>query len=382
MRGSARARDGASRRSGRIRVASIWKSRTTRARTSSTTTSRMTASSRTRRRVVSPTTVGRNARTGRRTTARPKAGRWPTSRRVCRTPARRPPAATKRSAAASSATTRWSASRPPSGSAPRRAARRSTAATRTRAPRAVRASCAAACPTTRAAAARARVAAAPDRAAARARPRPRTRWSASSSRPTTAWRSTARRWTPARAIRTHVPPRPDALTRARGAGDVPGMTRHVLVALVCALPALARADLSAEVKTHEETFARACAAGDIPAVLALYADDARLVWPDAGEEGRGKADIERLATAFCKHTKDLQLTLASLDAVPIDDTHVATVAHWEMSATAPDGKKLSAKVRSTEVLVKTGGAWRYLVDHASLGRPPAPTATRRTRRRR
>jgi len=172
------------------------------------------------------------------------------------------------------------------------------------------------------------------------------------------------------------------LTRARGAGDVPGMTRHVLVALVCALPALARADLSAEVKTHEETFARACAAGDIPAVLALYADDARLVWPDAGEEGRGKADIERLATAFCKHTKDLQLTLASLDAVPIDDTHVATVAHWEMSATAPDGKKLSAKVRSTEVLVKTGGTWRYLVDHASLGRPPAPTATRRTRRRR
>src|SRR5947207_12971921 len=99
-------------------------------------------------------------------------------------------------------------------------------------------------------------------------------------------------------------------------------------------------------------------------------------------EGRGKADIERLATAFCKHTKDLQLTLASLDAVPIDDTHVATVAHWEMSATAPDGKKLSAKVRSTEVLVKTGGAWRYLVDHASLGRPPAPTATPRARRRR
>src|SRR5438552_2410363 len=233
---------------------------------------------------------------------------------------------------------------------------------------------------TPAGAARARVGAAPDRAAARARPR--TRWSASSSRPTTAWRSTACRWTPARAIRTHVPPRPDALTRARGAGDVPGMTRHVLVALVCALPALARADLSAEVKTHEETFARACAAGDIPAVLALYADDARLVWPDAGEEGRGKADIERLATAFCKHTNDLQLTLASLDAVPIDDTHVATVAHWEMSATAPDGKKLSAKVRSTEVLVKTGGTWRYLVDHASLGRPPAPTATRRTRRRR
>ena len=160
------------------------------------------------------------------------------------------------------------------------------------------------------------------------------------------------------------------------------MTRHVLVALVCMLPALARADLAADVKAHEEAFARACAAGDVPAVVALYADDARLVWPDAGEEGRGKADIERLATAFCKRTEDLKLTLSSLDVVPLDDTHVGTVAHWEMSVTAPGGKKLSAKVRSTEVLVKTGGAWRYLVDHASLGRPPAPTATRRTRMRR
>jgi len=153
------------------------------------------------------------------------------------------------------------------------------------------------------------------------------------------------------------------------------MTKHVLFAVLCSLPAVALADLAADVKAHEEAFARACVAGDVAATVALYTDDARLVWPGAGEEGRGKADVERMVTNFCKKTKDLKLTLTSVDAVPLDDAHVATVAHWESSATGPNGKQASVKVRSTEVLVKSGGAWRYLVDHASVGQPmPRPAA--------
>jgi uncharacterized protein (TIGR02246 family) len=158
------------------------------------------------------------------------------------------------------------------------------------------------------------------------------------------------------------------------------MIKHVLFALVCSLPAVALADLAADVKAHEEAFARACVAGDVAAVVALYADDARLVWPGAGEEGRGKADVERMVTDFCKKTKDLKLTLTGVDAVPLDDAHVATVAHWESSAAGPGGKPVSAKVRSTEVLVKSGSAWRYLVDHASVGQPAPHPAPRRPRK--
>ena len=98
------------------------------------------------------------------------------------------------------------------------------------------------------------------------------------------------------------------------------MTKHVLFALLCSLPAVALADLAADVKAHEEAFARACVAGDVAATLALYADDARLVWPGAGEEGRGKADVERMVTSFCKKTKDLKLTLTTVEAV--------LRAHW------------------------------------------------------
>ena len=87
-----------------------------------------------------------------------------------------------------------------------------------------------------------------------------------------------------------------------------------------------------------------------------------------------------MVTSFCKMTKDLKLTLTAVDAVPLDDAHVATVAHWESSATAQGGKHVSAKVRSTEVLVKSGGAWRYLVDHASVGQPAPRPAPRRARK--
>src|SRR5438876_11449930 len=115
---------------------------------------------------------------------------------------------------------------------------------------------------------------------------------------------------------------------------VRAMTKHVLIALVCSLPAVALADMAADVKAHEEAFARACVAGDVAAVVALYADDARLAWPGAGEAGRGKADVERMVTIFCKNTKDLKLTLTGVATVPLDDAHLATVAHWESSATA------------------------------------------------
>jgi len=162
------------------------------------------------------------------------------------------------------------------------------------------------------------------------------------------------------------------------------MVTFVLVVLLSSLTGPAFADATADVKAHEEAFARSCNAGDVQGVVGLYADDARLVWPGRGEEGKGKADVEKMVTNLCKGTKDLKLVLESVEAIPLDDAHVATLAHWADSFTRADGKHVSFKVRSTEVLVKSGGAWRYLVDHASVGLPPPapPTGARRHRRER
>ena len=115
-----------------------------------------------------------------------------------------------------------------------------------------------------------------------------------------------------------------------------------------------RADLNSEIRAHEDAFARACEAGNVDAVLALYTDDAIVVWPGAGEEGKGKAAIEELATGFCKGARNLKLTLKSLDVIGLDDTHAATVGHWEGASTGPGGKRMTGATAITG----TTRAWR------------------------
>ena len=162
------------------------------------------------------------------------------------------------------------------------------------------------------------------------------------------------------------------------------MTRWMMLGLMAMLSASALADPMADARGVEEAFARACGAGDVKAVMALYADDAVAVWPGQGAEAKGKADIEKMAAGLCTGRPGASMVLKSLKAFPLGDAHIATVAHWEDTGTRPNGTRVTVPVRSTEVLVKKDGAWRYLVDHASIGTAPARAraAARRARRTR
>ena len=158
----------------------------------------------------------------------------------------------------------------------------------------------------------------------------------------------------------------------------------VLALMMMMLAGPALADPAADARGVEQAFARACSAGDLKGVMALYADDAIAVWPGQGAEAKGKADIEKMAAALCKEGSGAQFTLESLEALPLGDAHIVTVAHWESTLAGPGRRRLTTEVRSTEVLVKKDGAWRYLVDHASIGqpRPRQAAAARRARRMR
>jgi uncharacterized protein (TIGR02246 family) len=150
-------------------------------------------------------------------------------------------------------------------------------------------------------------------------------------------------------------------------------TIPILSALLAlaALPALA--DPTAEAKAHSEAFARAMNTRDAKAMLALYADDARVIWPGEGEEASGRQAIEKLiASTLATLPKDARIALKSQQAIPLGANYIATVGRWEQSATGPDGKKEISEVRTTEVLEKRGGKTLYLVDHASAGVPPPP----------
>jgi len=152
------------------------------------------------------------------------------------------------------------------------------------------------------------------------------------------------------------------------------MLKWTAIALTLAAAAPALADATADATAHSEAFAKACEAGDVQGVLALYADNATVVWPGAGEEAKGKASIEKLATNFCNPKTKPKLVLKSIEGIALDSSHIATVGHWEGTSIGPNGKPVTSQVRTTELLVKSGNAWRYLIDHASIGLPPPPKA--------
>jgi uncharacterized protein (TIGR02246 family) len=140
--------------------------------------------------------------------------------------------------------------------------------------------------------------------------------------------------------------------------------------LMCAGSAMANP--SATVKAHSEAFAKAFEACNIPAVLKLYENNATIIWPGQGEVATGKAGIEKIVKAACSGSAKPSLKLISSDSREIGKNYIVNVGMWDFTAPGPDGKPMTSRVRTTELLHESHGKWRYVVDHASVGLPPPP----------
>jgi ketosteroid isomerase-like protein len=153
------------------------------------------------------------------------------------------------------------------------------------------------------------------------------------------------------------------------------MTRALLAAIFClaAVSAQAADDPTEIAKTVGEKFAAACGAADVTAVLALYRNDARVVYPGAGQSASTREELTKMVTATCSKNGP-RLTLVGYKAVWADNAHtvIASLGDWSLVMVGSDGKQVTTPVRATEVLVKTQKGWKYVVDHASIGVPPAP----------
>ena len=153
------------------------------------------------------------------------------------------------------------------------------------------------------------------------------------------------------------------------------MKRPGLLVLLCLISVPAFADPTSDAKAHSEAFARAANARDTKAVMALYADGARVIWPGQGEEATGKAEIEKMVSKFVAELpKDAKLTLESQTAIPLGNDYVAIVGNWEETFTDPDGKHQAVSIRTSEIIKQEGGKTLYVVDHASVGLPPPSPA--------
>ncbi len=136
----------------------------------------------------------------------------------------------------------------------------------------------------------------------------------------------------------------------------------------------AQADAVAEAKALNDAFTKAFEACDVPAVMALYEDDAVLIWPGQGEFAIGKPAIEKVIQGYCTSPVKPSIKVISSDARPVGLDHIIHFGQLDTTAAGPDGKPVTVRVRTSELLHKSHGKWRYEVDHASAGLAPAPGA--------
>jgi uncharacterized protein (TIGR02246 family) len=140
--------------------------------------------------------------------------------------------------------------------------------------------------------------------------------------------------------------------------------------LMCAGSALA--DPAAVVKAHSDAFGNAFNTCDVRAALNLYEDNAVLIWPIEGEVATGKAAIAKVIKTECSGAAKSSLKQISSDSRSIGKDYIINVGMWDSTIVGPDGKPTTARVRTTELLHRSNGKWRYVIDNASIGLPPPP----------
>jgi uncharacterized protein (TIGR02246 family) len=140
----------------------------------------------------------------------------------------------------------------------------------------------------------------------------------------------------------------------------------VCISLLAAVPASAQDGL----KGVDEAWVRAVKAGNVDAVVALYAPDAVLYPPDA-VEARGTAAIR---ASYAEMLGAMVINDATIDS-QYQTSGDVSIGFGKASLTMTPkagGSPTVVSVRVTAVARKIGGKWLYIVDHASAPLPPPP----------
>ncbi len=124
------------------------------------------------------------------------------------------------------------------------------------------------------------------------------------------------------------------------------------------------------VKAQSDAFGKAFNACDIPAAIALYEDNATMIWPGEDEVATGKTGIKKIIKTECAGAAKGSLKQVSLESQAIGKNYIINIGMWDSTIPGPDGKPTTARVRTTELLHKSAGKWRYAIDNASIGLPP------------
>jgi ketosteroid isomerase-like protein len=115
-------------------------------------------------------------------------------------------------------------------------------------------------------------------------------------------------------------------------------------------------------KELHEMFAKAMSAADAEALLALYEQDAALVPPGSGPSDavRGENAMRGLLSSFTAMNPSMTMETEAIEAGDL----ALLFGSWTLSATGPDGGKITMTGTSAEVARRQpDGSWRLVIDH-------------------
>ena len=150
--------------------------------------------------------------------------------------------------------------------------------------------------------------------------------------------------------------------------------KRTLLAGLCILTALFSTPVFAAdsgAKALDDAFVKGVTAGDIEAVVALYAADATL-YPPGEMVAKGRDAIRAVWGGFLSANKVTECKLFETGYRTSGDTSIGWGRFSMTFQPKAGGAPATLEGRFTDVAVKKGGKWHYILDHASAPLPPPP----------
>ncbi len=150
--------------------------------------------------------------------------------------------------------------------------------------------------------------------------------------------------------------------------------KRPLLAGLCILTALLSAPLFAAdsgAQALDNAWVKGVKAGDIEAVVALYAPDAML-YPPGEMAAKGRDAIRAVWGGFLSANTVTECKLYETGYRTSGDTSMGWGRFSLTFQPKAGGAPATLEGRYSDVAVKKDGKWLYILDHASAPLPPAP----------
>jgi len=149
--------------------------------------------------------------------------------------------------------------------------------------------------------------------------------------------------------------------------------KRLLLAGLCLTALLSTPVFAADsgAQALDNAFVKGVTAGDIEAVVALYAADATL-YPPGEMAAKGRDAIRAVWGGFLSANKVTECRLYETGYRTSGDTSIGWGRFSMTFQPKAGGAPSTLEGRFSDVAVKKAGKWLYILDHASAPLPPPP----------